>query len=53
MVNEKILLLNDFIARAYDCHSFQEFLKLAIRRLNGLVPFESGMFFCVISKDCS
>lgn len=53
MENQKLLKLNHLINSAYDCYSFTEFLKLAIVKLHELVPYDSGMFFCGISRDCS
>jgi len=53
MENRKVVLINRFINEAYDCHVFSEFLKLAIMKLHELVLYDSGMFFCAISKDCS
>lgn len=53
MDNQKLLKLNRLISAAYECFSFAEFLKLAILKLHELIPYESGMFFCAISRDCS
>lgn len=53
MDNQKLLKLNSFINKSYECFSFPEFLKLAILKLHELVMYDSGMFFCGISKDCS
>lgn len=53
MDNKKLLRLNNFINKSYECFSFTEFLKLAIMNLHELVVYDSGMFFCGISKDCS
>ncbi len=53
MDNGQILKLNRLIAGAYECFSFHEFLKLAILRLHELVAYDSGLFFCGISRDCS
>jgi DNA-binding CsgD family transcriptional regulator len=53
MDNKKVILFNRFVNEAYDCHSFIDFLKLAIMKLHELVIYDSGMFFCAISKDCS
>lgn len=53
MDNQKLLKLNYFINKSYECFSFAEFLKLAILNLHELVMYDSGMFFCGISKDCS
>lgn len=53
MDNKTVQRLNDFIANAYECTSFADFLKLAIVRLHEFVQYESGMFFCSISRDCS
>ncbi|MEA4894599.1 MAG: helix-turn-helix transcriptional regulator [Oscillospiraceae bacterium] len=53
MDNHQLIRLNRLIAGAYECFSFQEFLKLAILQLHELVAYDSGMFFCAISRDCS
>lgn len=53
MNNQKLAKLNDFINKSYECFSFAEFLKLAIFQLHQFVMYDSGMFFCSISKDCS
>lgn len=53
MDNQQILKLNCLIAGAYECFSFQKFLKLAILQLHELIAYDSGMFFCAISRDCS
>ena len=53
MNNQKLLKLNTMINKSYECFSFTEFLKLAIFKLHELVMYDSGMFFCAISKDCS
>jgi len=53
MDSSKLLRLNSFINRAYECLSFMEFLKLAIMELHQFVMYDSGMFFCGISRDCS
>jgi len=50
---QKIMKLNTLIASAYECFSFEEFLKLSILKLHELVMYDSGMFFCAISKDSS
>ncbi|MHB1405256.1 MAG: helix-turn-helix transcriptional regulator, partial [Desulfitobacteriaceae bacterium] len=48
-----LLKLNTLINNAYECFSFEEFLKLSIVKLHELVMYDSGMFFCAISKDSS
>lgn len=53
MNQDKIIKLNTMINKSYECFSFSEFLKLAILQLHELVLYDSGMFFCSISKDCS
>lgn len=53
MENQKLLKLSRLICAAYECFSFAEFLKLAILKLHELIPYDSGMFFCGISRDCS
>ena len=49
----KMLKYNQFIDGAYKCSMFQELLKYVILHLHELVVYESGMFFCGISQDCS
>lgn len=53
MENQKLLKLNRFINSAYECFSFTDFLKHAIIKLHELVMYDSGMFFCSISRDSS
>lgn len=53
MENQKLTILNSFINNAYECSTFTEFLKHAIVNLHELVMYDSGMFFCGISRDCS
>ena len=53
MENLKIIKYNRLVNSAYECSSFMEFLKLTILKLHELVMYDSGMFFCGISKDCS
>ena len=53
MNNQDLLRLNTMINKAYECLSFSEFLKLTILKLHELVMYDSGMFFCAISRDCS
>ncbi len=53
MENQKLIKLNRLINSAYECFSFTEFLKLAIVKLHELIGYDSGMFYCGISKDCS
>lgn len=53
MNNQQISQLNDFISEAYECLTFSDFLKHAIMKLHKVVMFDSGMFFCAISRDCS
>ena len=53
-MNEKMLeQYNDLIRQAYECRSFEDFLRLAIIRLHTLVMYDSGLFFCAISHDSS
>ena len=44
---------NQFIYGAYKAAEFTELLKYVILNLHELVMYESGMFFCGISQDCS
>lgn len=53
MNQQKLMKLNHLINLSYECFSFSEFLKLSILKLHELVMYDSGMFFCGISKDCS
>lgn len=53
MENRKLIKLNRLINNSYECFSFAEFLKLTIFKLHELVMYDSGMFFCGISRDCS
>ncbi|MEA5040196.1 MAG: LuxR C-terminal-related transcriptional regulator [Clostridiaceae bacterium] len=53
MDKQKLIQLNRLIAGAYECFSFQEFLKFSILQLHELISYDSGMFFCAISRDCS
>lgn len=53
MDHQKLIKLNELIYSSYQCRSFMEFLKITILKLHELVMYESGMFFCAISKDCS
>lgn len=45
--------LNSFINKAYECEAFSDFLKHAIMNLHKFVMYDSGMFYCSISHDCS
>ncbi len=51
--NRKVALLNSFVSEAYECNEFSDFLRLAIQKLHKLVVYDSAMFFCAISRDCS
>lgn len=53
MENHNLLKLNSLINHAYECFSFEEFLKVAILKLHELIMYDSGMYFCGISKDSS
>ena len=53
MDNQKQIKLNALINKAYESSSFVEFLKLAILSLHELVMYDSGLFFCAISRDSS
>lgn len=50
---DKLFRLNSFINRAYQCFSFLDFLKLSVLELHHYVMYDSGMFFCGISRDSS
>jgi len=45
--------VNNMIADAYKCLKFIDFLKFTVCRLHELVLYDSGMFFCAISRDSS
>lgn len=53
MDTEKLVKLNSLIAKSYECSTFVDFLKLAIFSLHEIIMYDSGMFFCAISKDSS
>ncbi len=53
MENQKLIKFNKLINSSYECFSFTEFLRLTILNLHELVMYDSGMFFCGISRDCS
>ena len=53
MNQNTLVKLNQLISGAYECASFSDFLKLAIVKLHEVVMYDSGMFFCAISRDCS
>lgn len=53
MEDQKLILFNRLVSGAYECTAFPELLQLCMRMLHKLVAYESGMFFCAISKDCS
>ena len=47
---EKVNLL---IADAYKCLRFIDFLKFTVCRLHEVVLYDSGVFFCAVSRDSS
>lgn len=49
----KAYKMNQFVYGAYKASTFTELLKYVIINLHDLVMYESGMFFCGISQDCS
>lgn len=53
MENKNVIKLGKFIKESYECNSFENFLKHTILNLHELIMYDSGMFFCAISKDCS
>ncbi len=53
MDDGRLLRLNGLIQKAYECSSFADFLKLAITGLHTLVMYDSGVFYCAISRDSS
>lgn len=53
-MNDKQLIgFNELVRQAYECRSFEDFLRLAITRLHTAVMYDSGLFFCAISRDSS
>ncbi len=53
MDNSKVLAINQFVNECYDSLSFADFLKHSILKLHSLLQYDSGMFYCSISRDCS
>lgn len=53
MNDKQIVSLNELVRLAYECRSFEDFLHLAITRLHMQVMYDSGLFFCAISRDSS
>lgn len=53
MEHHQVMKINLFINEVHQCLSFSELLKLTIMKLHELVIYDSGMFFCAISRDCS
>jgi len=53
MQNQKLIKLNEFINKSYECFSFSELLRLVIMKLHEYVLYDSGVFYCSISRDCS
>lgn len=53
MNDKQITGFNELIRQAYECRSFEDFLRLAITGLHKLVMYDSGLFFCAISRDSS
>ena len=49
----KVVKYNQFVYGAYRADSFTGLLRYVIMGLHELVMYESGMFFCGISQDCS
>ena len=49
----KVVKYNRFIYGAYKAGTFTELLRYVILNLHEMVMYESGMFFCGISQDCS
>lgn len=50
MGNQKLMKLNSFIKKAYECFSFMEFLKLAIIGLHEVVMDEKRVILTVPSN---
>lgn len=53
MDDKQITGFNELVRQAYECRSFEDFLRLAIIGLHRLVMYDSGLFFCAISRDSS
>lgn len=53
MEDKQIIGLNELIRQAYECRCFEDFLRLAITGLHTQVMYDSGLFFCAISRDSS
>jgi len=53
MNNQKTVKYNQFIYGAYRAGTFTELLRYVILNLHELIMYDSGMFFCGISQDCS
>ena len=53
MNDKQIIGFGELIRQAYECRSFEDFLRLAITGLHTLVMYDSGLFFCAISRDSS
>ncbi len=53
MEESLLIAFNNMVQKAYECTSFMDFLKLAITSLHNLVMYDSGMFYCAISRDSS
>ena len=53
MNDKQIIGFNELIRQAYECRRFEDFLRLAITGLHTLVMYDSGLFFCAISRDSS
>jgi DNA-binding CsgD family transcriptional regulator len=53
MNDKQIAGFSELIRQAYECRCFEDFLRLAITGLHKLVMYDSGLFFCAISRDSS
>lgn len=53
MDDKQITGFNELVRQAYECRSFEDFLRLAITGLHRLIMYDSGLFFCAISRDSS
>ena len=45
MNDKQITGFGELIRLAYECRSFEDFLRIAITRLHTLVMYDSGLFF--------
>lgn len=51
MNDKQLLKFNELTREAYQCRNFEDFLRLAITGLHTQIMYDSGLFFCAISRD--